>query len=92
MVSFPIALAHFREPFEKDEFRILRNPEFFCFRCAMALLHSRIRRVFYGSAFPSFGGLGSKYKIHCLDGTNHHFEVFSGLLETECNEILRGRE
>ena len=64
---------------------VTREP---CAMCAMALLHSRIRRVFYGCAFPSFGGLGSRYKIHCLDGTNHHFEVFSGLLQTQCRALF----
>lgn len=64
---------------------ITREP---CVMCSMALLHSRIHRVFYAHAFPSFGGLGSKFKIHCLEGTNHHFEVFSGLLETECRQLL----
>ena len=54
----------------------------------MALLHSRIHRVFYAQEFLTFGGLGSKYKIHCLEEANHHFEVFAGLLETKCRQIL----
>ena len=43
----------------------------------MALVHSRIRRVFYISNDSSGGGLGSIYKIHCNTLINHHFEVFS---------------
>eukprot|EP00041_Stephanoeca_diplocostata_P033732 m.1121184 g.1121184 ORF g.1121184 m.1121184 type:complete len:249 (+) comp24398_c0_seq7:351-1097(+) len=36
-----------------------------CIMCAMALLHARIGRVFYGSRLPSNGGLGSAYKVCC---------------------------
>ena len=46
----------------------------------MALVHSRIGRVFYGYSDPVGGGLGSKYKIHCHQKINHHFEVFRGML------------
>ena len=42
----------------------------------MALLHSRIRRVFYGSSNQLSGGLGTKFKIHVQTELNHHFEVF----------------
>ena len=47
----------------------------------MALVHSRIGRVFYGKPDKDGGGLGSKYKIHLQDGLNHHFEVYCGLIE-----------
>lgn len=57
-------------------------------RCAMALVHSRIRRVFYGCSDNVLGALGSRYKIHTQTGLNHHFEVFSGLLEEECRSFF----
>ena len=44
-------------------------------RCAMALLHSRIRRVFYMDAYKD-GALGSRYKLHVHSSLNHHFEVY----------------
>jgi tRNA(Arg) A34 adenosine deaminase TadA len=53
----------------------------------MALVHSRIRRVFYGSKDPSIGALGSKYNLHIQDGLNHHFEAFCGILEKECGVL-----
>lgn len=45
-------------------------------RCSMALVHSRIGRVFYVSEDSLAGGLGSVYKIHCHPCINHHFQVF----------------
>ena len=44
---------------------------------SMALVHSRIRRVFYRHSCPSFGALESgRGHIHCLRSLNHHFRVF----------------
>ena len=54
-----------------------------CVMCTMALLHSRIRRVFYGADLKE-GGLGSAYKIHTVQHFNHHFQVFKGILKNEC--------
>ncbi|CAG8501518.1 8171_t:CDS:2 [Ambispora leptoticha] len=44
--------------------------------CSMALVHSRIGRVFYAKENPNSGGLGSTYKIHTHSSLNHHFQVF----------------
>ena len=45
----------------------------------MALVHSRIGRVFYDCSDTLAGGLGGKLKIHCQTGINHQFLVFKGL-------------
>ena len=50
----------------------------------MAMLHSRIRRVIYGFSDKTFGGLGGKYEVHVEKSLNHHFAVYSGLLQDEC--------
>ncbi|UYV78581.1 ADAT3 [Cordylochernes scorpioides] len=65
---------------------VTREP---CIMCSMALLHSRIRRVFYGAPNPTEGGLGSVYKVHVLQMTNHRFEVWKDLLLKECSHILQ---
>ena len=70
----------------KDIFHFL----FLVFRCAMALVHSRIRRVFYGCTDSVAGALGSRYKIHTQAGLNHHFKVFCGVLEEECRTVFEG--
>lgn len=52
----------------------------------MALVHSRIGRVFYGSSHPA-GALGTHYKIHCQQGLNHHYKVFKNCLSLETDKL-----
>ncbi|XP_071490594.1 probable inactive tRNA-specific adenosine deaminase-like protein 3 [Diadema antillarum] len=50
-----------------------------CVMCAMALVHSRIRRVFYVHSHPE-GALGSRYKLHTEAELNHRYHVFRVVL------------
>jgi len=50
-----------------------------CVMCGMALLHSRVRSVFYAAPNPALGGLGTRYRLHVQKGLNHRFTVYSGL-------------
>lgn len=47
-----------------------------CTMCAMALLHSRVRRVVFARADPGAGALGSQHALHCHPRLNHHFAVY----------------
>ncbi|TPX47794.1 hypothetical protein SeMB42_g03214 [Synchytrium endobioticum] len=68
------------------ELYITREP---CIMCAMALVHSRIARVFYGFATPG-GGLGSELQVHTHPFLNHKFGVFKNLEEQACLDIFGG--
>ncbi|KAI7902793.1 cytidine deaminase-like protein [Cokeromyces recurvatus] len=58
-----------------------------CAMCAMALVHSRVSRVFY--SIPSkTGSLGTNYKIHSHSSLNHHYRVFKHVLLKEGNLLL----
>ena len=46
-----------------------------CIMCAMALVHSRVSRVFFNKPFPK-GALETVAKLHIIDELNHAFEVY----------------
>ena len=53
----------------------------------MALVHQRIRRIFY--AFPNLnaGALGSVYRLQGEKSLNHRFAVFRVLLPEEVLDV-----
>nr|XP_031832365.1 probable inactive tRNA-specific adenosine deaminase-like protein 3 [Nomia melanderi] len=65
---------------------LLREP---CPLCAMALVHSRVSRIFYGVSNQAAGILGSKAVLHSVPGLNHRYKVWGGILEQECRQALQ---
>ena len=51
-----------------------------CCMCAMALLHSRVRRVFWDVCDLKRGALGSVVRLHTLPNINHRYRVYQGFL------------
>ena len=49
---------------------------------SMALVHSRIRRVYYLRPCEYQGSLGTTRHIHSLSSLNHHFRVFKVIEKT----------
>ena len=56
--------------------------------CAMALLHSRVGRVFYGASDATAGVLGSNGMLHEEKSINHRYRVYRRVLEAECLALL----
>lgn len=53
----------------------------------MALVHQRVRRVFFGIANASIGALASKYRLQGIRSLNHHYTVFQvGICESDLVE------
>jgi tRNA-specific adenosine deaminase 3 len=47
-----------------------------CVMCSMALVHSRVSRIFFIHPMPLTGGCGGCAAIVGLDGVNHRYEVY----------------
>jgi tRNA(adenine34) deaminase len=60
-----------------------------CVMCVGAMINARVIRLVYGARDEKAGALGSVYDIGRDGALNHRIEVTSGVMETECGELLR---
>lgn len=58
-----------------------------CPMCAWAIISSRITTVYFGSYDNNYGALGSVIDLRKL--ANSKLKVYGGILEEECNSILK---
>lgn len=59
-----------------------------CLMCASAIVHARVRRVVFGAFDPKAGAAGGLIDAFALKGLNHRVDVFGGVLEAECGQLL----
>jgi tRNA(adenine34) deaminase len=59
-----------------------------CGMCAGAIAQSRIKRLIFGSFDKKYGAVGSVWDLLRDSRAIHKPEVFSGVLEKECGELL----
>lgn len=60
-----------------------------CLMCAGALVHARVDRLVFGAAEPKAGAVRSVMRVLDLPALNHRVEVAGGVLESECNALMR---
>lgn len=60
-----------------------------CPMCAAAISFARIRRVYFGAYDPKSGGVEHGPKIFTHATCHHKPEVYGGIDETACGEILK---
>jgi len=60
-----------------------------CIMCAGAMIHARISEVIFGAYDEKWGALQSLYRIGGDERLNHRLFVTSGVLESECAEIMQ---
>ena len=58
-----------------------------CPMCAGAIVNARIVSVYYGAFDQKAGAFGTLFDMNTF-GLNHKPEIFSGILEKECSELL----
>ncbi|WP_018347550.1 nucleoside deaminase [Longispora albida] len=60
-----------------------------CTMCAGALVLARIGAVVFGAWEPKTGAAGSLWDVLRDQRLNHRPEVYGGVLEAECGDVLR---
>ncbi len=60
-----------------------------CPMCAGAVVHSRVKELVYGADDPKAGACGSIMNVVSSAHLNHRVKVISGVLNSECSEILK---
>lgn len=60
-----------------------------CPMCAGAIINSRIENVYYGARDGKAGSFGSITDLSALP-YNHKPNIYAGIMEKECSEILSG--
>jgi tRNA(adenine34) deaminase len=61
-----------------------------CTMCAGALVLARVGTLVFGAWEPKTGAVGSLWDVVRDRRLNHRPEVYPGVLEAECAELLRG--
>ena len=60
-----------------------------CCMCSGAIIHSRIKHVYYGASDLKTGACGSMFNVLNDLRHNHHPEITGGILKDECAEVLK---
>ncbi len=59
-----------------------------CAMCSGAIINSRIKNLFFGAYDGRFGCSGSLYNLPQDKKFNHYVNVYGGLLNEKCKELL----
>lgn len=59
-----------------------------CAMCAGAIQHARIGKLIFGAKDPKTGACGSVVNLMAEDKLNHHTDINTGVLESECGQLL----
>ncbi len=60
-----------------------------CSMCAGALVLSKIENLYFGSYDVKCGAAGSAFNITNSKNLNHSVNVYGGILDTECSDLLK---
>lgn len=60
-----------------------------CIMCAGAMLHARVKKLYYGAVDPKFGAIASLYNLASDARLNHQFAIESGLYADESSQLLK---
>jgi len=61
-----------------------------CAMCAAAISFARIERLYFGASDPKSGGVLHGATVFNAATTHHKPEIFSGIDQARCSELLQG--
>lgn len=59
-----------------------------CPMCAAGIMNARLKRVYYGAFDKQYGAAGSKYNLFAHTLYGHTVEVYGGICEEPCRQLL----
>ena len=60
-----------------------------CLMCAGTIIQARIKHVYYGCSDRKQGAFGSICDFNNIQGLNHYPFVHTGVMESQCKELLQ---
>jgi tRNA(adenine34) deaminase len=60
-----------------------------CAMCAGALVQARVKRLVFGAIDERFGAVETLFRICDSGSLNHQMEITSGVLATECKNLVQ---
>ncbi len=60
-----------------------------CIMCVGAIIHARVKKLVFGAFDPKAGAARSILDYTAEKKFNHKIEIESGILETECKELIQ---
>lgn len=59
-----------------------------CTMCLGAMVHARVKSLFYGAPERKSGVVDSNAQLHTADWLNHKLDVSGGYLEERCSQMI----
>lgn len=59
-----------------------------CPMCAGAIINARLKRIFFGASDKKAGAVGSVVDLLRMKAFNHTPEIYEGIMEEECRELM----
>jgi len=60
-----------------------------CLMCVGAMVHARVAELVFGTPEPKAGAIESTQRAHEHSALNHRLRVVSGVLASECRQVMQ---
>ncbi len=60
-----------------------------CMMCLGALLHARVKKLYFGATDPKTGSIGGLIDLSKIYLVNHQIDIIGNILSEECSRLLK---